>query len=67
MPRLSCMRPGFLRRWIVVVTAGEAVGFAVPAVVGALLFDESAWILVPALLTAGAIEVDSSAPRSGGC
>lgn len=56
MPRLSCMSPGFLRRWIVVVTAGEAVGFAVPAVVGALLFDESAWILVPALLTAGAIE-----------
>jgi hypothetical protein len=50
------MRPGFLRRWIVVVTIGEAVGFAVPAVVGALLFDEPAQVLVPALLVAGAVE-----------
>ncbi|HET8987790.1 MAG TPA: hypothetical protein VFN43_04690 [Humibacillus sp.] len=50
------MRPGFLRRWIVVVTVGEAAGFAVPAVVGALLFDEPAQLLVPALLVAGAVE-----------
>ncbi|WP_404389246.1 hypothetical protein [Humibacillus xanthopallidus] len=50
------MRPGFLRRWIVVVTVGEALGFAVPAVVGATLYDESAAILVPALLAAGAVE-----------
>lgn len=50
------MRPGFLRRWTVVVTIGEAAGFAVPAVVGALLLDATATVLVPALLVAGAVE-----------
>lgn len=50
------MRPGFLRRWIVVVTLGEALGFAAPAVVGAVLLDKSAWVLVPSLLAAGAVE-----------
>ena len=50
------MGPGFLRRWIIVVTVGEWLGFAAPALVGALLGAEEAVILVPALLAAGAVE-----------
>lgn len=50
------MEPDLLRRWVVVVTLGEWLGFAVPAVVGALLFDATPAILVPSLLAAGAVE-----------
>jgi len=50
------MAPGFLRRWVAVVTFGEWLGFAAPAAVGAMLFDESAAVLVPAVIVAGAIE-----------
>lgn len=50
------MAPDFLRRWVVVVALGEWLGFAAPATVGAVLFDESAAVLVPAVIVAGAIE-----------
>ena len=36
-----------LGRWVRAVTAGEFVGFAVPAVVGAVVADRSAWVTVP--------------------
>jgi hypothetical protein len=48
--------PDFVRRWVVVVTLGECLGFAAPAVVGALLLDAPPAVLVPALLAAGAVE-----------
>lgn len=41
-------------RWIVVVTAGESVGFLAPAIVGAT-FADTAWF-VPLLIAAGAVE-----------
>jgi len=44
------------RSWIVTVTAAEAVGFAVPAGVGALTAGSAPAVSVPALLAAGAIE-----------
>lgn len=47
---------GFLRRWVVVVTLGEWLGFAAPAVVGVLLFDDPDLVLVPSLVAAGALE-----------
>jgi uncharacterized integral membrane protein len=45
-----------LRSWFWTVTAAEFVGFAVPALVGALTADTAATIALPALLAAGAIE-----------
>ncbi|NYE20573.1 hypothetical protein [Microbacterium immunditiarum] len=47
------LRP-WLLRWIVIVTLGEALGFAVPAVVGVLTVDTPAFM--PLILAAGAIE-----------
>ncbi|MFE7846319.1 hypothetical protein ACFUTX_14120 [Microbacterium sp. NPDC057407] len=44
----------WLGRWIAVVTLGETVGFAAPALVGAAFSDSPA--LVPLLLGAGAVE-----------
>lgn len=50
------MAPTFLRRWVAIVTVGESLGFAVPAVVGAVLFDEASAVFVPSLLAAGLVE-----------
>jgi len=44
----------WLARWIAVVTAGEAVGFAVPAAIGVLTRDSAS--AFPLLLVAGAVE-----------
>ncbi|GAA3336395.1 hypothetical protein GCM10020358_08400 [Amorphoplanes nipponensis] len=44
------------RAWFPVVTAAEMLGFAVPALVGALTAASRAWVSVPALLLAGAVE-----------
>ena len=52
-PRLP---DGMLGRWVRAVTAGEFVGFAVPAVVGAMVADRSAWVTLPALVAAGCAE-----------
>ena len=46
----------FLRRWVTIVTLGEALGFAVPATVGALFFDQSPMVLGAAVVLAGVIE-----------
>lgn len=45
-----------LRRWLVVVTAGEVAGFALPAVVGPLTSDQPAAVSYPALVAAGVVE-----------
>src|SRR5690349_14543359 len=44
------------RSWVIIVTAAEAVGFALPAAVGALTADAPPMVSVPALLAAGAVE-----------
>lgn len=44
------------RRWMVAVTLGEALGFAVPALVGVLVRDASLGTVVVALLVAGMAE-----------
>lgn len=44
------------RRWFVLVTAGELLGFSAPAVVGALIAERSGVPAAGALLTAGAAE-----------
>ncbi|MEU4689935.1 hypothetical protein [Actinoplanes sp. NPDC023714] len=44
------------QRWVVTVTAAEMIGFAVPAVAGALTAGASVSVSVPALLAAGAVE-----------
>jgi hypothetical protein len=44
------------RLWFWIVTLAEFVGFAVPAVVGALTMDAGVAIQVPALLAAGLVE-----------
>lgn len=54
-PRASSER-GLLRSWTVWTTAGEAVGFCVPAVTAALVVDGSSTVAVPSLLLAGAAE-----------
>jgi hypothetical protein len=45
-----------IRSWFWTVTAAEFLGFAVPAVVGAVTAGDAAAIAVPALLAAGAVE-----------
>lgn len=45
-----------LRRWLLVVTSGEVVGFALPAVVGPLTSERSAAVSYPALVAAGLVE-----------
>lgn len=52
------MRTTFLRRWILAVTAGEAIGFMIPAVVGGFLALTAApgWVVYPAMVVAGACE-----------
>ncbi|MFC7615427.1 hypothetical protein ACFQV2_19910 [Actinokineospora soli] len=58
-PALAARPPGTvvpLRRWIAVVTLAEALGFLLPAVVGALTADASPVVAVPALVAAGAVE-----------
>ncbi|APA98351.1 nitroreductase/quinone reductase family protein [Nocardia seriolae] len=44
------------RRWFSNVTPGEFLGFAAPAVAGALTVDARAFVIVSAMLLAGAIE-----------
>ncbi|QLY34659.1 hypothetical protein H0264_24980 [Nocardia huaxiensis] len=44
------------RRWFRRVTLGELLGFAAPALAGALAADAAPWVLAVALLAAGAIE-----------
>lgn len=45
-----------LRRWVLVVSGAEALGFAVPAIVGAATASEAGSVAVPALLAAGLVE-----------
>ena len=45
-----------LRRWVTVVATAEALGFAIPAIVGATTASAPASVAVPALLAAGAFE-----------
>jgi hypothetical protein len=47
---------GVWRSWFLRVTAGEFLGFAGPALVGAVLAEARPVVLVPALLAAGAVE-----------
>jgi hypothetical protein len=47
---------GLRRRWIVLVTLGELVGFVVPLAVGAATAYAAAAVQVPALVAAGAVE-----------
>lgn len=46
----------FLRRWLLVVTLGEAVGFLLPATLGPLVMERPPAVYFPALLAAGAVE-----------
>lgn len=46
----------FFRRWLLVVTAGEVVGFTLPAIAGPLTMDRSPGVYYPALLAAGLVE-----------
>ncbi|MEQ6902936.1 hypothetical protein [Nocardioides sp. YIM 152588] len=55
-PRAALDRRTFLRLWIALVTLTEALGFAVPAVVGAALADAAWPVVLAALLAAGAVE-----------
>ena len=43
-------------RWLIVVTAAEAIGFSIPIAVGILTVSASAWVAVPLILIAGACE-----------
>lgn len=45
-----------LRSWTAWVAAGEAIGFAVPAIAGAVTASASSYVSVPVLLAAGAVE-----------
>lgn len=45
-----------LRRWVTVVAATEAIGFALPAIVGASTTTAPASVVVPALVAAGLFE-----------
>jgi hypothetical protein len=44
------------RPWTVSVTVGECVGFAVPALTGAVIMDRPAAVAVPLLVIAGSVE-----------
>jgi hypothetical protein len=46
----------FWRRWFVWTTAGEAAGFALPALVGATTWDAPGGVALVALVAAGAVE-----------
>jgi hypothetical protein len=43
-------------RWFVTVTVAELLGFCAPLLVGTLTAEAGAWIAIPALLAAGAVE-----------
>lgn len=45
-----------LRRWVIVVTAGELAGFTLPATVGIVTSDQPAAVSYPALVAAGLLE-----------
>lgn len=47
---------GLLGRWMRWVTAGEALGFVTPAVVGVLFFDAPAVVALPVFVLAGLVE-----------
>ncbi|MDR6436744.1 hypothetical protein J2790_001865 [Paenarthrobacter nicotinovorans] len=48
----------FLGRWVLAVTAGEAIGFMVPAAIGGMmaLAAAPAWAVYPVMIAAGACE-----------
>ena len=48
--------PTLLRRWTAWVTLGEFLGFCLPSVTAALVWDRSTWLMVPAVTVAGAGE-----------
>ena len=54
--QITATHPTFLRRWTAWVTLGEFLGFCLPAVTAALLWDRSPWLMVPGVLAAGAGE-----------
>ncbi|WP_142057840.1 hypothetical protein [Pseudarthrobacter sp. B4EP4b] len=51
-------RKAFLRKWVVAVTAGEALGFTIPAAVGGVLAVAAApgFLVYPLMIAAGACE-----------
>ncbi|WP_157978225.1 MULTISPECIES: hypothetical protein [Nocardia] len=49
-------RDGLWRRWFAMVTVGELLGFAAPAVAGALVWDATPAAVIVAMLLAGAFE-----------
>ena len=53
---MSADEAQLFRRWLLTVTAGEFVGFSVPAVTGALTVESTVTTAVVALLAAGAVE-----------
>jgi hypothetical protein len=53
---LTQTRRTFLRRWAAWVTFGEFLGFCLPAVTAALLWDRATWLMVPGVMAAGAGE-----------
>ncbi|MFF0533324.1 hypothetical protein ACFYT3_33775 [Nocardia amikacinitolerans] len=55
-PRASAVGRGLWRRWFILVTAGEVLGFAVPAAAGALAAQVTTPLMVAVLLLAGATE-----------
>ncbi|WP_404383002.1 hypothetical protein LL946_17575 [Knoellia locipacati] len=45
-----------LRRWVAWTVTGEVAGFVAPAVAGVVTAASSAWVSIPALVVAGAVE-----------
>jgi hypothetical protein len=54
--RPAAAAPALWRSWFVTVTAGEFVGFTVPATAGALLAEAPTGVMAPALVGAGLVE-----------
>jgi hypothetical protein len=55
---LVTQRRAFLRRWVIAVTAGEALGFMIPAAVGGVLAVSATpgFLVYPLMIAAGACE-----------
>ncbi|MCU1568889.1 MAG: hypothetical protein JWQ56_3826 [Pseudarthrobacter sp.] len=55
---LVSQRRAFLHRWVIAVTAGEAVGFMIPAAVGGVLAVAAtpSFLVYPSMIVAGACE-----------
>lgn len=56
MVSVSRTTAGLFRRWFLIVTLAEFLGFSVPATIGALTADAPTALALPALLAAGAVE-----------